>query len=43
MSSGAVAEPPDRDGRDQRAGIPLYAELRCMSNFSFLLGASWPS
>lgn len=27
---------------DARAGIPPYAELRCMSNFSFLQGASWP-
>ena len=27
---------------DARVGIPLYAELRCLSNFSFLKGASWP-
>lgn len=27
---------------DMRAGIPLYAELRSLSNFSFLKGASWP-
>lgn len=27
---------------DQRTGIPGYAELRCMSNFSFLKSASWP-
>ncbi|MBH1958265.1 MAG: error-prone DNA polymerase, partial [Burkholderiales bacterium] len=27
---------------DARAGIPGYAELRCLSNFSFLKGASWP-
>ncbi|KQP22123.1 error-prone DNA polymerase [Pseudorhodoferax sp. Leaf267] len=27
---------------DPRAGIPGYAELRCLSNFSFLKGASWP-
>jgi hypothetical protein len=27
---------------DARVGIPGYAELRCMSNFSFLKGASWP-
>jgi error-prone DNA polymerase len=27
---------------DARAGIPPYAELRCLSNFSFLKGASWP-
>jgi len=27
---------------DARAGIPLYAELRALSNFSFLKGASWP-
>jgi error-prone DNA polymerase len=27
---------------DERAGIPSYAELRCMSNFSFLQSASWP-
>jgi error-prone DNA polymerase len=27
---------------DPRAGIPQYAELRAMSNFSFLQGASWP-
>jgi error-prone DNA polymerase len=25
-----------------RDGIPGYAELRCLSNFSFLKGASWP-
>jgi error-prone DNA polymerase len=25
-----------------REGIPGYAELRCLSNFSFLKGASWP-
>src|SRR5438477_10664672 len=24
------------------APIPEYAELRCVSNFSFLRGASWP-
>src|SRR5205809_3173560 len=24
------------------ASIPEYAELRCLSNFSFLRGASWP-
>jgi len=22
--------------------LPDYAELRCLSNFSFLKGASWP-
>ena len=27
---------------DGRAGIPEYAELRALSNFSFLKGASWP-
>lgn len=27
---------------DPRAGIPRYAELRSLSNFSFLKGASWP-
>jgi error-prone DNA polymerase len=27
---------------DPRAGIPQYAELRALSNFSFLKGASWP-
>ena len=27
---------------DPRAGIPQYAELRSLSNFSFLKGASWP-
>ncbi|GHC84857.1 error-prone DNA polymerase [Pseudorhodoferax aquiterrae] len=27
---------------DPRAGIPPYAELRALSNFSFLKGASWP-
>ena len=27
---------------DGRAGIPPYAELRALSNFSFLKGASWP-
>ncbi|MDC5504115.1 PHP domain-containing protein, partial [Acinetobacter baumannii] len=27
---------------DTRAGIPAYAELRALSNFSFLKGASWP-
>ena len=27
---------------DARTGIPAYAELRCLSNFSFLKGASWP-
>jgi len=27
---------------DPRAGIPPYAELRSLSNFSFLKGASWP-
>jgi error-prone DNA polymerase len=27
---------------DERTGIPEYAELRCMSNFSFLKSASWP-
>jgi error-prone DNA polymerase len=27
---------------DARAGIPPYAELRALSNFSFLKGASWP-
>ncbi|HVR51833.1 MAG TPA: PHP domain-containing protein, partial [Pseudorhodoferax sp.] len=27
---------------DRRAGIPEYAELRALSNFSFLKGASWP-
>lgn len=28
--------------KDARAGIPPYAELRCLTNFSFLKGASWP-
>ncbi|SEA87136.1 error-prone DNA polymerase [Variovorax sp. YR216] len=27
---------------DPRAGIPEYAELRCLTNYSFLKGASWP-
>lgn len=27
---------------DSRGAIPHYAELRCLSNFSFLKGASWP-
>lgn len=27
---------------DGRAGIPEYAELRALSNFTFLKGASWP-
>jgi error-prone DNA polymerase len=27
---------------DERTGIAQYAELRCMSNFSFLKSASWP-
>lgn len=27
---------------NRRTGIPAYAELRCLSNFSFLKGASWP-
>ncbi|KQP49080.1 error-prone DNA polymerase [Pseudorhodoferax sp. Leaf274] len=27
---------------DGRVGIPPYAELRALSNFSFLKGASWP-
>ncbi len=26
----------------QDAALPAYAELRCISNFSFLQGASWP-
>jgi error-prone DNA polymerase len=32
----------DDDAPDPRAGIPAYAELRSLSNFSFLKGASWP-
>ncbi|WP_076999167.1 error-prone DNA polymerase [Variovorax sp. KK3] len=32
----------DAASADTRAGIPPYAELRCLSNFSFLKGASWP-
>ena len=27
---------------DPREGIPAYAELRCLTNYSFLKGASWP-
>ncbi|HZF78430.1 MAG TPA: error-prone DNA polymerase [Rubrivivax sp.] len=27
---------------DGRRALPDYAELRCLSNFSFLRGASWP-
>ncbi|MBS0340664.1 MAG: error-prone DNA polymerase, partial [Proteobacteria bacterium] len=25
-----------------RTGLPAYAELRCLSNYTFLKGASWP-
>ncbi|UXH79710.1 error-prone DNA polymerase [Roseateles amylovorans] len=48
-----MASDPQTDrARDRRPGgacggagstpLPAYAELRCLSNFSFLQGASWP-
>ena len=36
--------PPDRTASDQAApgSVPIYAELHCISNFTFLRGASHP-
>jgi error-prone DNA polymerase len=37
-----VSSPPTSERRSREAGLPPYAELHCLSNFTFLRGASHP-
>jgi error-prone DNA polymerase len=40
--TGPIEPPVTGTPPDEPEGLPPYAELHCLSNYSFLRGASWP-
>ncbi len=40
--AGGICMGCSRDGHNDKPKLPLYAELHCISNYSFLRGASFP-